>query len=175
MSQLKPETLEKDLRVDQVSPGIMPYLAHFSEKGYVPEIIEYANGEMVTENVEGERIGDLVTEMEEEELEDIFWELGVRAGYMFQNYPVEHGDLNITNVVVDGDQTPLIIDWQTGRYKQEFTTVSANVLNSTRELLKECYRQEIYEKVSTAYKNGENTGKQRQQEVPARKLKIDYW
>ncbi len=166
--------------LDTVNPDMVPYLLHFSREGLVPELRNFdAAGPVTTEEIEGERLGDLLEIMDSvDPLESIYRELGESAGYIFGNFPVSHGDLSVHNVVVDYEEDfPYIVDWETGGYGMGIAGEdpdSTQLLASTRGKLEKTGRLEWYEVLEEAYTAGFETGEASDPELTPRELEAEY-
>ncbi len=166
--------------LDTVNPDMVPYLLHFSQEGLVPELRNIdAAGPVTTEEIEGERLGDLLEiTASVDPLEPIYRELGESAGYIFGNFPVRHGDLSVHNVVVAyGEDSPYIVDWETGGYGMGMAGTdpdSAQLLDSTRRRLEKADSKGWYDVLEEAYTLGLETGEARDPGVTPRELEAEY-
>lgn len=159
---------------DHMSPGMVPYFIHFSDKGFVPEITRFSEGVVETEEVLGERLGELLGMIDSKgPLEDIYNELGVRVGYMFGNFPVNHNDLHVDNIVVSHeDDLPYIIDWETASYGIAVgdNPDSTQILESTRDVLEKLGLANWYGDLRNEYLDGWESGQSDEPEFTPQEL-----
>ncbi|MBW2996545.1 phosphotransferase [Candidatus Woesearchaeota archaeon] len=147
---------------DLVSEVVIPWLVHFSEKGITPKI-KSADffGALTIEEVEGPRLGEyLRQDVDAEQLQEIYNELGSRVAYI-SKYCIVHGHLHTENVVVrSGDNMPVIIDWGMASYlglifededRLSQDRNSNDLLEATKERLEEVGRDNIYQRLKDSY------------------------
>lgn len=140
--------------VETVDSKVIPYLIHFGEKGIAPRVFSVDGNSVKYRQQPGISLYRLLQECQDEgRIVRMMKELGRNVGYTAK-YNVVHGNLLVTNVIID--RPPVITGWQNSHINeigepvlerktmQMLGLTSATLLSEVRDALTEVGRDRYF-------------------------------